>query len=281
MTAGGAEPWDPGTYGSFAAERGAAAGDLTARVDLDAPRRALDLGCGSGAAVRALRERWPSISIVAVDNSKEMLAAGRRDCPDVDFVHASIEAFEPGEPFDLVVSNAALQWVPHHARLLPRLLSFVKPGGALAFQMPHVLASPLHAAAARLLGSPRFGSQARPGLPMHEPVHEYRRILEPHASRIHVWETEYRRLLRDAASVLDWFRGAGLRPYFERLTDGASRRAFEESLRLEIERIYPRDPRGRVPFPFRRFFVVAYRPVSTDGSGGRLEDHVQGTLPIP
>ena len=54
----------------------------------------------------------------------------------LSFERGDIAAFAPGEPFDLVFSNAALHWIPDHQALLARLTSLVAPGGQLAFQVP-------------------------------------------------------------------------------------------------------------------------------------------------
>ena len=46
----------------------------------------------------------------------------RRDHAGIDFVKGDIATWNPAEPCDLVFSNAALQWVGDHERLMPRLL---------------------------------------------------------------------------------------------------------------------------------------------------------------
>ena len=56
------------------------------------------------------------------------------------------DPWAPADAVDLVFSNAALQWVPDHARVFPHLLAQVAPGGALAVQIPAHLASPIHQA---------------------------------------------------------------------------------------------------------------------------------------
>src|SRR5215204_5774127 len=127
--------WDAGQYLRFADERTRPALDLLARLDLAVPRRAIDLGCGPGNSTALLRERWPDAEIAGLDSSPDMLAAARRDHPGIDFIAGDIAEWAPAEPCDLVFSNAALQWVGDHARLLPRLLAAVAPGGALAVQM--------------------------------------------------------------------------------------------------------------------------------------------------
>jgi len=120
----------------FADERTRPALDLLAQIDLAAPRRIVDLGCGPGNSTGLLRERWPAAAITGLDTSADMLDAARRDHPGIDFVAGDIAAWSPAEPYDLVFSNAALQWVGDHERLLPRLIDAVNADGVLAVQMP-------------------------------------------------------------------------------------------------------------------------------------------------
>src|SRR5438094_590874 len=82
-----------------------------ARINLAAPRRIVDLGCGPGNSTGLLRERWPEATITGLDSSADMLDAARRDYPGIEFIGGDIAKWAPAEPYDLVFSNAALQWV--------------------------------------------------------------------------------------------------------------------------------------------------------------------------
>ena len=57
---------------------------------------------------------------------------------------ADIARWQPGAPPALIFSNAALQWVPDHATLLPRLAAMLAPGGVLAVQVPDQQDAPSH-----------------------------------------------------------------------------------------------------------------------------------------
>src|SRR5947209_667421 len=112
--------WDAGEYLRFAAERARPFADLLAQVPPRQARRIADLGCGTGSLTRTLAERWPAARVVGVDRSPEMLA---RAVPlarpgRLEFVQADLADWSPGEPVDLLVSNAALQWVAGHDALL-------------------------------------------------------------------------------------------------------------------------------------------------------------------
>jgi len=51
-------------------------------------------------------------------------------------VLAGVEDFAPEIAPDLIFTNAALQWLPDHAALFPRLAGLLAPGGVFACQMP-------------------------------------------------------------------------------------------------------------------------------------------------
>ena len=128
--------WDPGEYMRFGDERTRPSVDLAARVAVESPARVIDLGCGPGNSTRVLRARWPEARIVGLDSSTEMIETARSEQPEGEWVLAGIEDWTADSPFDVVFSNAALQWIPNHATLVESLFAGVASGGALAFQIP-------------------------------------------------------------------------------------------------------------------------------------------------
>src|SRR5262249_24922193 len=111
--------------------------DLVARIALDSPASAIDLGCGPGNSTEVVAGRWPRARITGLDSSPAMIAAAREKHPEWNWVANDITAWTAGEEyFDLIFSNAALKGVSDHACIFPNLLRRVAPGGALAVQMP-------------------------------------------------------------------------------------------------------------------------------------------------
>lgn len=143
--------WDPHQYLRHAAHRARPFADLLAQVtDLPAdPARIADLGCGPGNVTVQLAERWPTAHITGYDNSAEMLAEAQEHAGPtpgggrLDFAHADLTDWTPTETYDLIASNAALQWVPGHLEALPGWLDALAPGGTLAVQMPDNIDAPL------------------------------------------------------------------------------------------------------------------------------------------
>jgi len=92
-----------------------------------------------------------------------------------------------------------------------------------------------------------------------EPPSLYYDTLQPLASHLDLWETTYYHILPGPEIVLEWYRGTGLRPYLEALESGQERQRFEGMLLARYAATYPRRASGKILFPFRRLFFVAYR----------------------
>ncbi|MBD0271335.1 MAG: methyltransferase domain-containing protein [Acetobacteraceae bacterium] len=250
--------WDPEQYLRFGDERLRPALDLLARVQHPGPARVVDLGCGSGSAMPALRSRFPGAALRGVDGSAEMLAKARAAGFDTD--QADIAAWTPAAPVDVLFSNAALHWLPDHATLFPRLLGRLAPGGVLAVQMPHMHAAPVRAAQDRLAAE---GPWARPlaGVTSAPPVADapwYYDLLAPRTAALDIWTTEYLHVLRGEDPVARWAMGSSLRPYIEALKDEPElREGFLAAYADEMRRAYPPQADGAVLLPFRRLFIQA------------------------
>lgn len=203
--------WDGDVYGQFTDQRTRPAVDLAARVALDAPARVVDLGCGPGNSTAVLARRWPRAELTGIDNSAVMLAAARAAYPAAQWVEADIAAWFTDRPLDVVFSNAALQWVPDHGRIFPRLLEQVARGGALAVQVPANFDAPPHRAMRDIAQSAAW--QHRFTSAPHEwHVHTkefYYDVLAPHARQLDMWTTEYLHLLASVDEIVEWYRGMG------------------------------------------------------------------------
>lgn len=97
----------------------------------------LEAGCGTGALTNLLASTYPAASIVAVDFSGDMLRVARANVVgrNVCFVEADLRKELAASPqFDLIASNAALQWLADDLdAVLRRLCRRLTPSGSLAF----------------------------------------------------------------------------------------------------------------------------------------------------
>jgi trans-aconitate 2-methyltransferase len=180
--------------------------------------------------------------------------------PRLDFAHADLTGWTPTETHDLLVSNAALQWVPGHLDALPRWLDGLAPGGTLAFQIPHNTDAPLHALMRDLADSPRWNDRLGHVLRREDSVHDPHVYLDRLARlgcATDVWTTTYLHVLHGDDPVLDWVGGTGLRPVLDALADDPdARHAFTAAYRDLLREAYPSTPYGTV-LPFCRLFAVA------------------------
>jgi trans-aconitate 2-methyltransferase len=253
--------WDAVQYLKFNLERTQPVWDLLHRVRMAQPRRIMDLGCGPGNSTEVLRTQWPGSLVVGLDSSPEMIAQASQAFPDCVWQVADVARWQAEEPYDLIFSNAMLQWLPNHEELCPRLFEQVAPGGALAVQAPAHYDSPLHREIVDVSRDSRWSDRmagARRALTNHPPEFYYD-ILASRASRMDLWETTYYHVLAGPEAVLEWFRGTGLRPFLEALSSAEERRVFEEILLERYRASYPVRKNGHVLFPFKRLFFVACR----------------------
>ncbi|MDE2182702.1 MAG: trans-aconitate 2-methyltransferase [Alphaproteobacteria bacterium] len=252
--------WDPGAYLSFGSERTRPALELLDRVLVDKPSIVVDLGCGPGNSTALLAARWRDAWIEGVDSSPEMLSEARLTVPGVQWTEADIAQWRPRESPHVIFSNAVLQWVADHADLLPRLMSYVARGGALAFQVPCNFGEPSHVIVRDIA---RHGPWAGALDAVREKgdvlaAADYYDILEPQASHLDIWETTYLQVLDGEDAVFRWVSGTSLRPLLQAL-DGTQREAFRDECKRRLATAYRQRPSGRTLFPFRRLFVVARR----------------------
>ncbi|MEV0368227.1 trans-aconitate 2-methyltransferase [Streptomyces sp. NPDC050636] len=268
-----APTWDPQQYLRHAGHRTRPFHDLLTRITelprQQGPARIADLGCGPGNVTALLAERWPDAHITGYDNSPEMLkeaelyAGPTKGGGHLDFTTADAADWAPDEPYDLIVSNAALQWVPNHPDSFARWVDAVKPGGTFAFQVPGNFTSPSHALLGELCDAPqwrdRLDTHGRRFVHILEPA-DYLERLTDLGCEADVWETTYVQLLQGEDPVLDWVKGTALRPVLTALEDDPpARDAFVAEFRDLLRKAYPVGSHGTV-FPFRRIFAVARKP---------------------
>ena len=263
--------WNPRLYLKFESERIRAGRDLLARVPLSSARTIHDLGCGPGNSSELLAQRYPRARITGIDTSAAMLAQARLRAPQIQFINCDIAAWEPEEPTDLIFANAALHFLPDHDRLLPRLASYLAPGGCLAVQMPDVTRESSHALMRMVAAEGPWASRIVPiakTRPIIADAESYYAWLHPLCDRLDIWMTTYIHALDGAQGIADWFEGSALQPYLERLDDD-ERGAFLKRYREGLAESYPLQADGRALLHYPRLFLVALREES--GARRRLE----------
>ncbi|HJQ42433.1 MAG TPA: trans-aconitate 2-methyltransferase [Jatrophihabitantaceae bacterium] len=254
--------WDPSQYARYASERSRPFFDLTERIAAEAPRRVVDAGCGSGELTAVLAQRWPDATVEGFDSSAEMVAAAQQHATAaLTFRVEDVRDWTMPPDTDVLVSNAALQWVPRHVDLLATWAAQLPRGGWLAVQVPGNFDAPSHRIMRELAESPRWAPALSGVLRHHHAVATpewYAEVLLDAGLVADVWETTYLHVLSGTDPVLEWVRGTGLRPVLSAL-DEANAQLFEREYAARLREAYPATPNGTV-FPFRRIFLVGSRP---------------------
>ena len=248
--------WSPQKYLQFAGERGRPFVDLLARVPTK-PSTIVDLGCGPGQLTAVMRERWPDANIVGVDSSPEMIqqATERNADPQARYVLGDIGSWTTDTPVDLIISNAALQWVPDQLAVIPRLREHLNPGGVLAFQVPFNFSGASHRILRELAEQmPYVAYVAEAARPAGISAMTYLELLAGPEWIIDAWETTYLHLLEGEDAVFHWMSGTGARPTLQALPDEL-RDQFVDEYQAALRDAYPKQPYGTV-LPFPRVFVV-------------------------
>ncbi len=253
--------WNPTLYMKFEDERMLAARDLLARVPLSSPRIVHDLGCGPGNSAELLSRRFPDAEITGLDTSEAMLTHARMRLPRARFVKQDIADWAPPDEPHLIFANAALQFLPDHHALFPRLASMLARGGAFAAQMPVTARELSHALMRMVAAEGPWSSRLVPiakTQPLIADFEDYYEWLRPVASRIDMWMTTYVHAFDGPGGIADWFAGSALQPFLERLSDD-ERCAFLARYRDGLRTAYPAQSDGKVLFTYPRLFIIASR----------------------
>lgn len=251
--------WDPKTYLDFEDERTRPAAELLARVNPKNPVHVIDLGCGPGNSTALLARRWPKAKLEGLDSSEPMLDQARRSGITAQWHSGDIPSWTPKHRYDVIFTNATIQWIEDQETLLPRLMSHLEPGGVLAFQVPTNFNEPSHRLMRDVAAEGPWAAKLKDVRNLVLGTAQgYYDMLEPHAASLDIWESEYLQVFTGENPVYRWVSGSGLRPFVNALA-GAEREDFVADYKRRLAAAYPMRASGKTLFPFKRLFVVARR----------------------
>lgn len=249
--------WNSKQYLKFKNQRTQPAIDLAMRIREYAPKTIVDIGCGPGNSTAVLKNVFPNADILGIDSSGDMIDRAKRTYHDLNFVQCDARSLDGR--YDLIFSNACLQWIPDHDKLIPLLMEKLSDTGVLAVQIPMNGGEPLYRLIEEILAQPKWGFADK--ATEHNkafPPDVYFNVLSSCASSFEVWESKYYHRLPDHRALVDWVKGSRLRPYLDRLSE-------EQGMELENEivnaakYVYPIMKNGEVVLGFRRFFFTAIK----------------------
>ena len=232
--------------------------DLVHRVSQYQFKRILDVGCGTGMSTMPLVKTWEGAQVIGVDLSEEMLAKARQALPEVMFVKRDCaEPLLDMGTFDLIFTNALIQWLPDQEAFMAGSLAMLNAGGVFAAQIPlfgEMPASTCIDRAERRFAD-KFHDIGHKKYVLHT-ASEYYDMLARHTGHIEMWVTDYCHEMDGVSSILEFLRGTALHPYIEQLDEEGQPLFMDEVLR-QLEGEYHCQENGKVLFLFKRLFLIA------------------------
>lgn len=250
--------WNAKQYSIFERERSQAVCDLISRIE-GTPGTILDIGCGPGNSTIRLAEKFPHASIIGADSSDNMLTRARESYPELCFVKCDVpRELDNLDRAELIFSNACLHWIPEHDRLLPALMERVENGGQLAVQMPLTERAEFYQCLYRLTERGKW-ARLRDVHNFHNlsPENTYN-VLAGCSDRVKMWETVYYHIMPSHEAIIEWYKGSGLRPYLERLTEDEGENLISELLEM-LRNVIPVTADGTVILKMPRMFFIAIK----------------------
>ena len=247
--------WDPKQYNKYFKQRNRPAIELIEKIPQNTYNSVIDLGCGDGAITKTLQDKYNPTNIIGLDSSASMLKKAKEMNSNITWQLESINDFKNN--FDLIFSNAALQWVDNHEALFEKLI--LATNISLAIQMPNNFNAPSHVLLRETITeNPEFKEKLTTTI-RNAPVldkNSYYGLLCKKMSYIDIWETEYLQQLSGANPVLEWVRGTALTPIRAKLSQ-EEYTEFEHIYNKKLLKAYKPAINGITLFPFSRIFIIA------------------------
>ena len=241
-------PWDPEKYNQFKSIRYQPFFDLMELISAEGLEKCVDIGCGTGEQTKLLSEKFDKAFFLGIDPSPEMLAKAKEvESSDLSFKNSTVEDFiasdEKGR-WDLVFSNAALQWSNNHQVLFPQLISLLSEKGQFAVQMPVQNENLLNKILLELVQEEPFKKFLK-GWKRESPVlsmDQYAQIMfENRLNNIQIMQKVYPIIADNPEKLYDFISGTTLMPYLDRLSE-SEQKLFVTEFKIRIEKALQRFP---------------------------------------
>lgn len=239
-------PWNPSTYNQFKNIRYQPFFDLMGMLTGDNLKNVVDIGCGTGEQTSILSEKFQMAYFMGIDSSPEMLSESKKFSNDrVNFQQKSIEAFADDDSYwDLVFSNAALQWANRHEILFPKLIGKLNRDGQFAVQMPVQNENLLNQLILEMVQEEPYEGSLN-GWKRESPIlsiDEYTQILfDGGLSDLQIVQKVYPIIADSPAALVDFVSSTTLVPYMDRLSE-SERQLFLTEFKSRIHKVFKSFP---------------------------------------
>lgn len=241
-------PWNPEIYNQFKDIRYQPFFDLMNLISSDGLRNGVDIGCGTGEQTKILSEKFDKADFTGIDPSPEMLSKSKEFAgKNLSFTISTVEEFinlNAGQKWDLVFSNAALQWSNNHEHLFPQLISLLSDQGQFAVQMPVQNENLLNKILIELVQEKPFADflQGWKREPSLLNIDRYAQIMfENGLTNIQIIQKVYPIIADDPQKLFDFIAGSALIPYIERMSD-SQQQLFTAEYRSRIQKAFKKFP---------------------------------------
>ncbi len=255
-------PWNPDTYNQFRYIRYQPFFDLVGFISGNQLKNCIDIGCGTGEQTSILSKKFDKVHFLGIDPSREMLSKSRDlEHRNLSFKIATVEeVINSGvkQKWDLVFSNAALQWSENHCELFPELIAHVSDTGQFAVQMPVQKENLLNQILLDLVQENPFVEFLN-GWKRESPVlsiDDYAQILfEGGLQEIQILQKVYPIIADSPEKLVDFISGSALIPYMERFSK-SEQQLFINEYKSRIERAFKKFP---AIYAFKRLLLYGCR----------------------
>lgn len=122
-------------YDRYADVQKQTAFELLSRIKEDGFKKILEVGCGTGNYTLLLKDKFDRAEIKAVDICDKMVEVAREKLKSrgIEFLVADAETIALDEEFDLITSNASVQWFQDLEGTLTRYKNLLRKEGLISF----------------------------------------------------------------------------------------------------------------------------------------------------
>jgi trans-aconitate 2-methyltransferase len=234
-------PWNPEVYNQFKSIRYKPFFDLMDLISSNGLEKAVDIGCGTGEQTKILSEKFESADFLGIDPSPQMLEKSKDfSRTNLTIKQATVEEFiasNSNKKWDLIFSNAALQWSDNHYGLFPQLIALLSDNGQFAIQMPMQNDNMLNKILWQLVQEKPYSDYLK-DYKRESPllsIDQYAQILfENGLNNLQILQKVYPIIADNPQTLFDFISGSALIPYLERL-DASQQKNFIAEFKARIQ----------------------------------------------
>jgi len=197
------------SYDKYCAVQNLCARDLIAKIGPKDFSSILDIGCGTGNFTRLLKDKFPNAGIMAIDISRGMLRIAKEKLKmgGIEFLEDDAETVIFDRSFDLISSNATLQWTEDLEKTLASYRGMLRDDGSIWFS---IFAQETFCELSTAIREV-FGRDAHISTSSFIRRDKIKMIMESHFKNARVQERSYKERYASLRELLDRIRFTGTR----------------------------------------------------------------------